>query len=175
MKTIFLLRHAKSSWENSHLADFDRPLNTRGLETAPFMGKIIYKNEFQIDLIICSPAKRAQQTAILVKETANITGEIEYDDRIYEASPRQLLEIVSEIDEKEESAMLVGHNPGFEGLVHFLTGEIQPMPTAALAVIDLTIERWNEINADCGSLRILFRPKAMESEKAKKFKSLKVS
>lgn len=161
MKTFFLLRHAKSSWDDSYLADFDRPLNARGLETAPFMGEIISKNQFQIDLIVSSPAKRARQTATLVKETASINGEIRYDDRIYEASPHRLLEVISEIDEKVESSMLVGHNPGFEGLVHLLTGETQRMPTAALAVIDLTIERWNEINADCGSLRKLLRPKEL--------------
>ncbi len=161
MKTVLLLRHAKSSWENSYLSDFDRPLNARGLETAPFMGKIIAKNHFQIDLIICSPAKRAQQTASLVKETAQINSEIKYDDRIYEASPIRLLQVGSEIDEKFISVMLVGHNPGFEGLIHLLTGKIQPMPTAALAVIDLTIGRWNEINADCGDLRTLLRPKEL--------------
>ncbi len=165
MKTIFLLRHAKSSWENSDLSDFDRPLNPRGLETAPFMGKIIEKNLFQIDLIVCSPAKRARQTAILLKETAKISGGIEYDDRIYEASPSRLLEVISEIAEKYESAMLVGHNPGLEGLVKSLAGEIQPMPTAALAVIDLKIDKWSEITAGCGSLRTLLRPKTLESEK----------
>lgn len=158
MKTIFLLRHAKSSWENSDLSDFDRPLNKRGLETAPFMGEIIAKNKFQIDLIISSPARRARQTAILVKEIAHINGEIEYDDRIYEASPPRLLEVISEIAENHESAMLVGHNPGLEGFVKLLAGEIQPMPTAALAVIDLKIEKWNEITADCGTLRTLLRP-----------------
>jgi len=159
MKTIFLLRHAKSSWENSDLSDFDRPLNQRGLETAPFMGEIIFKNQFQIDLIVSSPATRARQTAILVKEAAKINGEIEYDDGIYEASPPRLVKVLSEIVEKYQSAMLVGHNPGMEGLVKFLAGEIQPMPTAALAVIDLKIDKWNEINADCGTLRTLLRPR----------------
>ncbi|MDQ3088443.1 MAG: histidine phosphatase family protein [Acidobacteriota bacterium] len=159
MKTIFLLRHAKSSWENSDLSDFDRPLNQRGLETAPFMGEIIFKNQFQIDLIVSSPATRARQTAILVKEAAKINGEIEYDDGIYEASPPRLVKVLSEIAEKYQSAMLVGHNPGMEGLVKFLAGEIQPMPTAALAVIDLKIDKWNEINADCGTLRTLLRPR----------------
>lgn len=162
MKTIFLLRHAKSSWENSDLSDFDRPLNQRGLEAAPFMGEIIFKNQFQIDKIISSPARRARQTAILVKENANINGEIEYDDRIYEASPPRLLKVISEIDEKYQSAMLVGHNPGMEGLVKSLAGELQPMPTAALAVIDLKIDKWNEIIADCGTLRTLLRPKSLQ-------------
>ena len=161
MKTIFLLRHAKSSWENSDLSDFDRPLNQRGLEAAPFMGETIAKNQFQIDKIISSPARRAQQTAILVRESANINGEIEYDDRIYEASPPRLLKVISEIDEKYQSVMLVGHNPGMEGLVKSLAGELQPMPTAALAVIDLKIDKWNEITADGGNLRILLRPKTL--------------
>ena len=162
MKTIFLLRHAKSSWENSDLSDFDRLLNQRGLEAAPFMGETIAKNRFQIDKIISSPARRAQQTAILVKESANINGEIEYDDRIYEASPPRLLKVISEIDEKYQSVMLVGHNPGMEGLIKSLTGELQPMPTAALAVIDLKIDKWNEITTDCGTLRTLLRPKTLK-------------
>jgi len=126
------------------------------------MGEIIFKNQFQIDLIVSSPARRARQTAILVKEAAKINGEIEYDDGIYEASPPRLLKIISEIDEKHQSAMLVGHNPGLEGLVKSLAGEIQPMPTAALAVIDLKIEKWNEITADCGTLRTLLRPKTLK-------------
>ncbi len=123
------------------------------------MGEIIFKNQFQIDLIVSSPATRARQTAILVKEAAKINGEIEYDDGIYEASPPRLVKVLSEIAEKYQSAMLVGHNPGMEGLVKFLAGEIQPMPTAALAVIDLKIDKWNKINADCGTLRTLLRPR----------------
>ncbi len=159
MKTLFILRHAKSSWENADLADFDRPLNKRGLESAPPVGEIIRKNKFQIDSIISSPAKRAEQTAILVKEAANIKADIQFDERIYEASPHRLLEILSESDDKIESVMLVGHNPGLEGLVKMLTQEIESMPTAALAVIDLKIDKWKQIHIDCCNLRILIRPK----------------
>lgn len=163
MKTIFLLRHAKSDWNNEDLDDFDRPLNSRGLKTAPKIGKLIGKNQFEIDLIISSPAKRARQTAILVKESAEIKGEIEYEERIYEASLQTLLEIVNEFDEKYKTVLMVGHNPSFERLLYFLTGDLQPMPTAALALIDLTIDRWNEINAECGNLRNLIRPKEMKN------------
>ncbi len=159
MKTLFILRHAKSSWDDANLADFDRPLNKRGFNTAPLVGETIRKNKFQIDLIISSPAKRAEQTAMLVKETAQIEAGIRFDDRIYEASPHRLLNIASELDDKISSVMLVGHNPGLEGLVKMLTQEVEPMPTAALAVVDLKIDNWKEIHLDCCNLRTLIRPK----------------
>ncbi|MCA1625779.1 MAG: histidine phosphatase family protein [Acidobacteria bacterium] len=123
------------------------------------MGEIIRKNQFKINSIVSSPAKRAKQTALLVKEAGQINSEIEFDERIYEASTRRLLKIVSEINDKAESVMLIGHNPGFEGLLKFLTGETHSMPTAALAVIDLKIDEWNKAVANSGSLRILLRPK----------------
>lgn len=170
MKTLYLLRHAKSSWDNRNLADFERPLNERGLKTAPFMGEIIKKNNFQIDLILSSPAERAKQTALLVKESGELKSEIRFDEKIYEASPLRLLEIVSELDGNTASAMLVGHNPGFEGLVRLLSGEIQPMPTAALAVIDLNADSWQEIKPDCCNLRHLIRPKEeMKTATQRKF------
>jgi phosphohistidine phosphatase len=158
MKTLFILRHAKSSWGNPELSDFDRQLNAQGLKTVPRMGETIFDNEFQPTLVLSSPAKRAKQTAVLIKETAQIKGKIEYDERIYEASPHRLLQIIAETDEKIESLMLVGHNPGLEGLIKILTGEVQAMPTAALAVIDLETENWREIAAESGKLRIIIRP-----------------
>lgn len=158
MKTLFVLRHAKSSWDIPDSADFDRPLNERGLETAPLVGKMIRKNNFQIDLILSSPAKRAEQTTNLVKESAQLAAPIEFDDRIYEASPHRLLLVVSELNDKIKSVMLVGHNPGLEGLLKILTTEIEPMPTAALAVIDLKIDKWSEIHIDCCNLRTVIRP-----------------
>lgn len=163
MKTLFILRHAKSSWENAeHLSDFERPLNKRGLEAAPLMGEVMKKQQFQPEIILSSPARRARQTAEIIRKKAEIKGEIKYEERIYEASPARLLEVVSEQADKIESLMLVGHNPGFEGLVRFLTGQIEPMPTAALAVIDLKITKWNETNSSIGALRTLIRPKEIE-------------
>ncbi len=159
------MRHAKSSWNNIDLADFDRPLNKRGMKAAPLMGKTMYKNQFQPDLIISSPAERAKQTAILVCEAAQLNSEIQFNEKIYEASPHRLLQIISEQNDELQSVMLVGHNPGFEGFLRILTGELQPMPTAALAVIDLRIENWSEINSGCGTLRVLIRPKDGKSEK----------
>lgn len=159
MKTLFVLRHAKSSWENPDASDFDRQLNEQGLKTTPIMGDTMLKNHFQPATIISSPAKRAKQTAVLIREAAQIECPIKYDERIYEASPHRLLEVISELDENKGSAMLIGHNPGLEGLIKILTGEIQSMSTAALAVIDLDKENWNEISAESGKLRAVFSPK----------------
>jgi len=162
MKTLFVLRHAKSSWENTDLSDFARPLNERGLKAAPLMGKFIYKNQLQPELILSSPAERAKQTAILVKENAQTGGEIRYDERVYEASPASLLEVIAEQSDEIESVMLIGHNPGLEGLLKILTNEAQQIPTAALAVIDLKIGKWSEINSSTGNLRTLIRPKEIK-------------
>jgi phosphohistidine phosphatase len=159
MKTLFILRHAKSSWNDASLTDFERPLNERGLKAAPLMGKTMLGNQFQPELILSSPARRAEQTAALVKKTASIAGDIRYDERIYEATPARLLEVISEQKENVESILLVGHNPGLEGLLRALTGESQAMPTAALAVIDLETDKWSEVNSASGSLRLLIRPK----------------
>jgi phosphohistidine phosphatase len=134
-------------------------LNKRGLEAAPLMGAVMKKNNFQPDVIISSPAMRAKQTAESIKDTAQLDAEIEFDERIYEANPQALVKVVSEIDDANDLAMIVGHNPGLESLIKFLTGNLEPMPTAALAVIDLEIEKWSGINSSTGNLRILIRPK----------------
>ena len=160
MKTLYVMRHAKSSWDDPDSSDFDRALNARGLRTAPLMGEMMLKNAFAPQMILSSPAKRAKQTAVLVKETARIENEIEFDERIYEASPLSLLQIISEQSDEIESLMLVGHNPGLEGLIRCLTGELEAMPTAALGVIDLKLQSWSEITTGkSGTLRALIRPK----------------
>jgi phosphohistidine phosphatase len=159
MKTLYVLRHAKSSWDDAELADFDRPLNERGELTAPFMGEFMAANGFEPQAIVSSPAMRARETARLAQSAGHFTADIIHDERIYEASPRTLQTVASSIDDQFESAMLVGHNPGMEGFVRLLTGRSEEMPTAALAVIDLDIERWSDIDSGLGSLRRVVRPK----------------
>jgi phosphohistidine phosphatase len=159
MKTLFVLRHAKSSWDDPDLADFDRPLNDRGNTSAPFMGKLMASNGFAPGLILASPAARAKATAKLAKEGGDIDAEIRYDERIYEASPGALRQVVADVDDEFRSVMIVGHNPGMEGFIKYLTGRLEPMPTASLAVIDLDIATWSEIDAERGILRKIFRPK----------------
>ncbi len=159
MKTLYLLRHAKSSWDDPNLADFDRPLNERGLAAAPFMGDLIASKGYGPSIILSSPAERANQTAQIVKGYAPNETAIQLDDRIYEASPRGLKQVVSELADSIDSVLLVGHNPGIEGFIRYLTGAVEAMPTAALAVIDLNIDSWRSLNDACGTVRAVYRPK----------------
>jgi phosphohistidine phosphatase len=159
MKTLYLLRHAKSSWDNTGLTDFERPLSSRGEKAAPFMGEVMRKYEFLPELIISSPAERAKQTASLAKESGQFEGELRFDERIYGAGSSTLLDIISSVDDIFRSLMLVGHNPTFEHMTGVLTGEFKRTPTAALAVIDLNIESWSKVQPDIGTLRKFIRPK----------------
>lgn len=162
MKTLYLLRHAKSSWENPSLSDFDRPLNERGLLAAPLTGFEMLKRKLVPQMILSSPAVRALETAELVVKAGEFGSSIVVNDRIYEASPRCLLEVISKIDDERNPAMIVGHNPGMEGLIRILTGAVEPMPTAALAVLDLDIERWQDAMDGCGKTREVLRPRDIE-------------
>ncbi len=139
MKTLYLLRHAKSSWTDAGLADFKRPLNERGLMAAALMGELMARNGYHPAVILSSPATRAKMTARLVKESGRLDAEIQFEERIYEASPHDLREVVSEIDDAHASTIIVGHNPGIESFIGYLTGQIEPVPTAALAVIAWTL------------------------------------
>ena len=159
MKTLYILRHAKSSWDAPATADFDRPLNERGKRAAPFVGELMRERGFLPEIILCSPAVRARQTATLVKQSAELAAEIRFADKIYEASPIRLMKIAAEIDENFQSAMLVGHNPGLEGLITTLTGKTESLPTAALAIVDLDGDLWSEIDSPRGRLRLVIRPR----------------
>lgn len=159
MKLLFVLRHAKSSWDNPDLSDFERPLNSRGLDAARFIGGLIYQRDLAPQIIVSSPAKRAKQTAVLVKELAEIAKPIIFDERIYESSPLTLFNLIREFDDKYETVLLIGHNPGFEQIVRMLTGENVTMPTAGLAKINLAAENWHDLETDSNKLEFLIRPK----------------
>ncbi len=170
MRKLLIMRHAKSSWDNPDFSDFERPLSTRGLKTAPFMGNVLYKNEIKPDLLISSTAKRAKQTAILVKESAQVEHSIQFEEKIYEASATTLLSLVTEFSDKYDTILLVGHNPGMEEFIRILTGDYCSMPTAAIAKVLLNIDSWKEIAANKGFLETVFRPKdVMKNEEPEKF------
>lgn len=159
MKTLYLLRHAKSSWKDPGLQDFDRPLNGRGREAAPLVGQFMRNRKLQVDLLLSSPAARARQTASLFREAAELTADLLYDERIYEADAERLLKVVTQAPKSADTLMLVGHNPGMEQLLKLLTGEQREMPTAALACVTLDVEKWGKVHADSGRLKWLVRPK----------------
>lgn len=164
MKTLYLLRHAKSSWKDPDIQDFDRPLNSHGREAAPLVGRFIRKKKLRVDLLLSSPAERARQTAALVKGSAGLAAELLYDERIYEADLVRLVEIVTQSADSADALMLVGHNPGMEELLTFLTGEERHMPTAALACVVLGVEKWVKVQERAGRLEWLVRPKDLAED-----------
>lgn len=161
MKTLLLLRHAKSSWKDAAVADFERPLNDRGRKAAELVGKFIAKQNVNIDLVISSPAVRARQTIELVLRAAKRSPELRFDQRVYEASPTRLLEITSQIEDDRKSVLLVGHNPGMEELLALLVGVEQHMPTASLAQVVLTSKKWDKILSEKGVLESFIRAREL--------------
>jgi phosphohistidine phosphatase len=164
MKTLLLLRHAKSSKNDPALHDFDRPLNARGLEAAELIGQTMQKQQIEPELIVSSPAQRARQTAEIAIVAGKLTGELRFDQRIYEASVKRLLEVVSQIEDRFGSVMLVGHNPGFEELLETLIGEAREMPTASLTRIGLPVEKWTDVQPGSGTLGWLIEPKKIKQD-----------
>jgi len=164
MKTLLVLRHAKSSWNDSALADHDRPLNDRGEHDAPRMGTLVRQQRLTPDVIISSDAVRARMTAEAVAEAAGYAGAIRLEPLLYGAAADDILVVLRAAPEPNaETVMIVGHNPGLEALVRQLTGEPQDLPTAALAQIDLQIDRWRDLNESTnGTLVDLWRPKELE-------------
>lgn len=160
MKTVLLLRHAKSSWKDEGLSDHERPLNKRGKEDAPRAGQWLRKQELVPQLILSSTAVRARTTAEIAAEECGYEGEIELRPDLYSFEPEPFLKALAEAPDDCDPVMLVGHNPAMEELVQALAGELQPMPTAAVACIQLPIERWSEVKKGRrGKLVELWRPK----------------
>jgi phosphohistidine phosphatase len=164
MRTLYLLRHAKSSWNNATLRDFDRPLKKRGREAAERIGDRVAEENLGNPLVICSPAVRTRETAAIVLKHANLTVEPHFDDRIYEASLRELTQIVAEITDDQDVAIMIGHNPGFEELLAFLTGEHRRVATCGLAKIKFGDVSWKEVRAGEGSLEWFIAPKELPDD-----------
>ena len=160
MKTLLVLRHAKSSWSDSALDDHERPLNKRGQRDAPRMGELVREYGLIPDVIISSDALRARLTAEAVAEAARYAGEILLDPRLYMAGPADILSLLASVREHAGTVMIVGHNPGLEKLVEQLTGERHDLPTAALAQIGLPIDQWRDLKPWMRATLVgLWRPK----------------
>ncbi len=162
MKTLLVLRHAKSSWNDPALDDHERPLNRRGRRDAPRMGELVREYGLMPDVVISSDAVRARMTAEAMAEAARYAGEILLDQHLYLASPDDILSLLRRVQQNAETVMIVGHNPGLEELVEQLTGAWQDLPTAALAQIVLPIDRWRDLTLSTrGTLRGRWRPKEL--------------
>jgi len=161
LKTLLVLRHAKSSWKDTSLVDHDRPLNKRGRRDAPRMGRLIQSAGIVPDLLISSTAKRARKTAQAVAEACGYSAEIARERRFYETGPQTVLQEVAKVSDEHDTVMIVGHNPTWEGVVSELTGQYEIMPTAALARIELDIEHWSDLREGSGRLVSLWRPREL--------------
>ena len=172
MKKLTILRHAKSSWEESNLADFNRPLNDRGWKAARRVGRELKKRGIEFDLCVASTAARVRETLDgLIEGYGQPDFEISFEPRIYEASPATLLAIVRKMPDSSEAPLLVGHNPGLHQLVLELARDdgkrlrdrvSAKFPTAALATIEFKVGRWAGIEPGCGEISELIFPKELD-------------
>lgn len=160
-KYLYLIRHAKSSWEDSSLRDFDRPLNKRGLRDAPEMGRRLAEKQVLADLMLTSPANRALTTCKLIAAEIDFPQEaIEKDDDIYHAGPSTLLDVINDIDNTWRTVLLFGHNPGFTDLANQLNGtNIDNIPTCGIVLCKFDTDSWEEIRFGSGTQLFFDFPK----------------
>lgn len=161
MKNLLIIRHAKSSWDDPALADFDRPLNPRGKRDAPFMGGLLKARGSLPDRIVSSPAQRAAKTARLIAQTVGYAPEaIDFRDSLYLQGVAVMLELVRGFDDDWDRVFLVGHNPESTELCNLLAGEdIDHLPTAGIVSIEFAVGSWAHIMAGAGRLAFFDYPK----------------
>ncbi len=161
MKRLYLIRHAKSSWKDSSIADFDRTLNKRGKMNAPFMGRQLKEYGVKADLVISSPANRALKTATLIAREIDFPKKkIAIDDSIYEADLSALVATIKGMDDALNNVILVGHNPAFTQLAEYLTNKpIDNIPTCGVFCVDFNIKSWKKVSKGKGVLFFFDYPK----------------
>lgn len=146
MKTLLILRHAKSDWSEPALTDHERPLNKRGRRDAPRMGRLLQEVGLAPDLIVSSTAKRACETVENLIEAADFQGDVQFTDTLYLARPDEYAAVLKRLPDAVDSVMVVGHNPGLEHLLAALTGIEDALPTAALVHMELNIPEWRQFD-----------------------------
>jgi Phosphohistidine phosphatase SixA len=148
MKKLYLMRHAKSSWDNTELQDFDRPLNKHGRKDTHLMAEFLQTQQITLDLILSSPAKRAITTANILAEALHIpVKQISSDQRIYEAGVETLLEVLADIDSAHQHVLLLGHDPGLSWLAAYLGNEEHvSLPTCGIYGLQVKAESWKSLN-----------------------------
>ena len=161
MKTIFVIRHAKSSWKDPSLRDIDRPLNNRGLRDAPFMAKLLAGKGIKVDRLISSPANRAFTTATYFAKAFGITpDDIQKDESIYHAYPEDLSDLVRGLPEDLNTVFLFGHNPTFTSFVNrFTSNYIANVPTCGIAQVEADVSNWADFNTRTAKLVAYHYPK----------------
>lgn len=163
MKSVILIRHAKSSWDEIGLSDFDRPLNERGKEDAPRMAKRLLDKEVSIDAFISSPAKRAKKTASLfISEYGRHKNDIILVPELYHAGPEAFFTAIAHAPENAKSLALFSHNPGITEFVNMLTDvKVDDMPTCAMFAVKTDIKDWADFRKSGKQFWFFDYPKAM--------------
>ena len=165
MKTLLIMRHAKSSWNYPELSDYDRPLNKRGKRDAPRIGEHLHRIGLVPDRILTSSAKRARKTASRVAKSCGYSGKVKKLEALYDTLPGVYYETLQALPDKYQIVMAIGHNPTMEQLVYLLTGQRERMPTAAIAHIELATQSWEALVLDTeGTLMNLWTPKTLFSD-----------
>jgi phosphohistidine phosphatase len=167
MKTLFLLRHAKSSWDDPGLADHDRPLAPRGKRAANAIAEHLRDEGVAPELVLCSSSQRTRETLERIAPALGDEVRVEIERELYAASPDRLLERLRAVDDDAESVMLIGHNPGIEQLALSLAGDGEKLtdvrrkyPTAALATLEFD-GRWSELEPGTARLTDFVKPKQL--------------
>jgi phosphohistidine phosphatase len=165
MKTLLLMRHAKSSWKHPELSDQERPLTKRGIKASKRMGEFIIEKELVPQKIFTSSAVRALDTARFVEQSAQTTDSIVAVDEFYMAEPDIYYNFLKTLPDDLERVMLVGHNPGLESLLQLISGRIDVLPTAVVAYVSLPVNSWRDLNGEtAGELIEVWRPKELFDE-----------
>ena len=161
MKNLFIIRHAKSSWDNTDMSDFERPLNKRGKRDAPFMGKLLSKKKIKVDAIISSPALRALSTAEIFAEQMEFpVKDIIKEEGIYESGIKELEDIVRKLSNEYSTVMLFGHNPTLTSFSNHIGNKcLDNLPTCAIVGIEFDINNWKEVERGKGKTFLFEYPK----------------
>ncbi len=148
MKTLLLMRHAKSSWKNSKLPDKERPLNRRGEKDAPKMSELLQEKELFPQVILTSTALRCRETASVLLQNCCEELTLQAIEALYMAEPPAIIDALVHAPEQADRVMVIGHNPGLESLLQQLTGEVESLPTASVVYMELSIQRWADLTFD---------------------------
>ena len=161
MRSLMIIRHAKSSWKDSSLDDFDRPLNKRGKNDAPEMGQRLKKLGYFPDLMITSPARRALDTCMIIAGKLGYPpDEVQQDERLYLAGSGEILDVLREVDDLWLNVAIFGHNPGLTSFANRLTGSrIDNIPTCGIVSVALDISSWSDLEFGTGEKRFFDFPK----------------
>ncbi len=165
MKKLYLIRHAKSSWKDITLDDFDRPLNKRGKTDAPFMAQKLKDKNIYPDIIISSPAKRAKSTAKAFKKIFDTKKQIIFDPSIYHALLDEMEEIIENMDNKYDTVFMVAHNPTINEFVEAHINMYENIPTCGIVGISFESKKWKDALCSNKKLLLFDYPKSQKTEK----------